>query len=68
MNSNNINENDFKKINKKKSVENIKYNKEKKMEKIVAESSEQINQYKLDFLKKIENKYKNQKKQKKTNN
>lgn len=67
MNSNNINENAIKKINKKKSVENIKYNKEKKIKKIMAETNEKINRYKLNFLKKIENKFKNPKIHKKTN-
>ena len=53
LNSNNINENVQKKINKKKNNNIKEFNKDRKMKKIINESNEQINQYKLEFLKKF---------------
>ena len=58
-NSNNFDENQLKKINKiaKKNIDNTKTFKEK-IKEIKTESNEQINQYKLDLLKKFETKKK----------
>ena len=59
MNSNNFDENQLRKINKiaKKNIDNTKTFKEK-IKEIKTESNEQINQYKLDLLKKFETKKK----------
>ncbi len=53
LNSNNINENVQKKINKKRNNDIKEFNKDRKIKKIINESNEQINQYKLELLKKF---------------